>query len=69
MMQNIRAVATILIIALVVLFVIQNISMVTLSIFTIRVSMPLALLIVIVYLLGMMTGHTVVSFLRNISRR
>ncbi len=68
-MQNLRFVVTIVLIAIVVVFVLQNFTQVTLSLFSINVSMPLALLIVLVYLLGMLTGHTFVSMIRRMTRR
>ena len=50
-------------------FALQNRETIVLQYLDRNVSCPLALLIVIVYLLGMVTGWTVVGFMRHSLRR
>jgi uncharacterized integral membrane protein len=50
---------------LVVMFKVQNIESVTVSLLTYSVSLPLSVLIIGVYFLGMMTGSMLVSLLRT----
>ncbi len=52
--------------ALVILFKIQNLDAVTVSLFSIRVTMPTSLLVFLVYVLGMATGGLVLSLLRSV---
>jgi uncharacterized integral membrane protein len=47
------------------LFAVQNFASVTISFLGSSVHMPLALLVVVVYLLGMLTGSSVVALLRR----
>lgn len=50
---------------IVVLFKVQNLESVTVSLFSTSVTMPVSLLVLLVYLLGMFTGGFVVQFLRK----
>lgn len=47
----------------------QNIQSVTVSFLTIRITMPLFLLKVVVYFLGMVSGGSLVGFIRTLYRR
>lgn len=49
----------------ILLFALQNIRSVTVSFLAFEAGAPLALVVLIVYLLGMATGGSVVSFLRR----
>ncbi|MDI6748227.1 MAG: LapA family protein [Rhodocyclaceae bacterium] len=51
--------------ALVLLFKVQNIDTVTVSLLTLSLTMPLSLLLIGVYVLGMLTGSFVVGLLRD----
>lgn len=47
----------------------QNLQSVTVSFLTIRITMPLFLLKVVIYFLGMVSGGSLVGFLRVLYRR
>jgi uncharacterized integral membrane protein len=55
----------VLVTAMVVLFKFQNLSSVTISLFTLQLSMPASVLVLIVYVLGMVTGGATLSLLRT----
>ena len=58
-----------ILVAAVVIFAVQNNETVTLHLFDRSISSSLPVLIAIVYLLGMVSGWTVVGFLRRSLRR
>ena len=51
--------------SLVFLFKIQNLESVTVSFYSLSLTLPLSILILLVYVLGMLTGGFVVSHLRT----
>ena len=51
--------------ALVLLFKFQNLDTVTVSLFSAHFSLPVSVLIILIYLLGMFTGGFVLSLLRS----
>ncbi len=51
--------------AVIVIFMLQNLRLTTISFFAVSLTMPLALLIFLVYVLGMFTGGFIVSLLRT----
>ena len=51
--------------AMTIIFAAQNFQMVTVSFLRISAQMPLALLVVIIYLLGAVTGGSLLAFLRR----
>jgi uncharacterized integral membrane protein len=51
--------------ALVLLFKVQNLETVTVSLFSSSISLPVSILVVGIYLLGMFTGGAVVALLRS----
>jgi len=55
--------------ALVLLFKFQNLDMVTVSLFSANVSLPVSVLIVVIYLLGMLTGGFLLALLRTLVHR
>jgi uncharacterized integral membrane protein len=55
----------VLVTAMVVLFKFQNLASVTISLFTLQLSMPASVLVLIVYVLGMVTGGATLSLLRT----
>jgi uncharacterized integral membrane protein len=59
----------ILIVAALAIFAYQNDESVTLQYFRRSITLPISLLIVVVYVLGMLSGWTVVGFLRRSWRR
>jgi uncharacterized integral membrane protein len=54
-----------LFVALILLFSVQNLGNVTITLFTFSARLPLALLVVLVYLLGMSTGGYLLALLRS----
>ena len=53
------------VLAIIVLaFAVQNFQSTTISLFNIKMSAPLAVVVAVVYLLGMLTGGSVVSLFR-----
>lgn len=56
----------ILITAAILMFKVQNLDTVTLSLLTASITLPLSLLIIGVYFLGMLTGGMVVSAVRSL---
>jgi uncharacterized integral membrane protein len=52
-------------VVLVVLFSVQNVSIVTISFLTMSARLPLALLVILVYATGIFTGGFVLALLRN----
>ena len=61
--------ALIVIVAALAIFAYQNDENVTLQYFRRSITLPMSLLIVVVYVLGMLSGWTVVGFLRRSWRR
>lgn len=51
--------------ALVLLFKFQNLDMVTVSLFSASFSLPVSVLVLLIYLLGMFTGGFVLTLLRS----
>ncbi len=51
--------------ALVLLFKFQNLDMVTVSLFSASFTLPLSVLVLLIYLLGMFTGGFVLTLLRS----
>ena len=51
--------------AVVLLFKFQNLDTVTVSLFSAHFSLPVSVLIILIYLLGMFTGGFVLSLLRS----
>ena len=49
---------------IVTLFKIQNLEVVTVSLFSMSISMPTSMLVLLIYLLGMITGGFVLAALR-----
>lgn len=68
-MRYIYGIVLILFLGLVLIFSIQNLRSVDLEFLTWTISLPLAALIVASYLLGMVSGWTVLSFLRQSYRK
>ena len=54
--------------AIVVLFKFQNLETVTISLFSSSLTLPVSILILLVYLLGMLTGGFVLTLLRSWAR-
>lgn len=53
---------------LLVLFMLQNLESVTVSLLAARLTLPLSLLVLLVYVLGMLTGGSVAALLRSVAR-
>lgn len=59
----------ILITLIVIVLVVQNIGVVEASFFAWSISLPLALLLVAVYVLGMISGKSLVALVRRVRQR
>ncbi len=55
----------VLLTAVVLAFMVQNLESVTVSFFAIRITLPLALLVILVYFVGMVTGGALLSLVRS----
>jgi uncharacterized integral membrane protein len=55
--------------AVVFLFALQNLQAITVSLFSCSVTLPIALVVVGVYFLGMISGGALLAFLRGTIRR
>ena len=51
--------------AMVLLFKFQNLDSVTVSLFSANLTLPLSVLVIAIYLLGMLTGGFIVSLLKS----
>ena len=68
-MRSIQAVILLVFLAAIGVFALQNRDVITVRFLTWNVSEPVALVTVVVYFLGMLSGWTVVAFVRGSSRR
>ncbi len=68
-MRVIQGVLLLIFLAIVGLFAIQNTRSVTVGFWTWEVTAPVAIVVVAVYLLGMLSGWTVVAFVRRSLRK
>jgi putative membrane protein len=51
--------------AIIILFKVQNLESVTVSLFAARVTLPVSVLVLLIYLLGMLTGGFLLALLRS----
>jgi putative membrane protein len=63
-MRWINIVVSVVFVAAVLIFAIQNFQTVTVAFLSLRMSAPLAVLIIVIYLLGMVTGGSVWALIR-----
>jgi lipopolysaccharide assembly protein A len=68
-MRYIQAIIFLVFLAAIGIFAFQNREVVTVNFLTWNLSEPVALLTVVVYFLGMLSGWTVVAFVRGSFRR
>ncbi len=68
-MRFIQAVIFLIFLAVIGVFALQNTDVITVSFLNWTLSGPIALLTVVVYFLGMLSGWTVVAFVRGSVRR
>ena len=72
-MRYVQAILLLVFLGALGIFALQNMNTITVQFTTVKVTAPLALVSVVIYLLGMLTGWTVVAFLsrsvRQISER
>jgi len=59
----------VLVSAVVLVFTLQNLPTVTVHFVTLRLTLPLSILVILVYLLGMLTGGAFVSLVKSWVRR
>jgi lipopolysaccharide assembly protein A len=64
-MRYVHFVLIILVTAAVLLFTIQNLQAITVSFWTMSLRLPVSILVILVYILGMFTGGFVLSLLRS----
>jgi len=64
-MRYVYATLISLFIVIIVLFSLQNLSNVTISLLTMSATLPVALLVVLAYVSGMVTGGSVLALLRS----
>lgn len=67
-MRYVHVVLIAVLTSLVLLFKFQNLTTVTVSFLTVQVTMPVALMVGLVYVLGMVSGGAVVSLVRTLVR-
>lgn len=67
-MRILYATLVVVVTALVLLFMLQNLGSVTVSFLTMSATMPLSILAILLYLLGMATGSALVTLLRAVLR-
>ncbi|MCA1791190.1 MAG: DUF1049 domain-containing protein [Thioalkalivibrio sp.] len=65
MMRYLHIALIVLFVAVIALFMLQNLDAATVSFLAVRLTMPLAVLIFLVYVLGMLTGGFAVALLRR----
>jgi putative membrane protein len=65
MMRYVYATLIAVLIVIVVMFSLQNVSSVTIAFLTMSATLPLALLVVLVYLAGVFTGGSAIALLRS----
>ena len=63
-MRWLHSTVIVILIAATVIFAVQNLQSVTVSFLNLRIAAPLALLVVLVYLLGMVTGGSAWTLIR-----
>jgi len=68
-MRYVQAGLLLIFLGLIGLFAIQNMQSVTVDFMTWSINAPFAILAVIIYLLGMLTGWTVIAFVRRSLQR
>jgi lipopolysaccharide assembly protein A len=51
--------------AIVILFKVQNLESVTVSLFTVSVTLPVSMLVLLIYVLGMLTGGFLLAMVRT----
>lgn len=67
-MRNVYLALIALLVLIVVVFVVQNLGGVTVTFFTSSVSLPLSVLSLLVYFLGMLTGGLMFSMFKSLAR-
>ncbi|MFA3777328.1 lipopolysaccharide assembly protein LapA domain-containing protein [Yersinia sp. 2544 StPb PI] len=68
-MKYVYLVCFLLIVALMTLFVFQNSGLVNLSLLSMQITLPISVLIVLIYFLGMFTGGLLITLIRALVRR
>jgi lipopolysaccharide assembly protein A len=64
-MRYVYMVLIVAVTALVLVFKFQNLETVTLAFFSVRLTLPVSILVILIYVLGMLTGSMVTSVLRG----
>jgi len=65
-MEKVWLAVKVVILALVVILVVQNIEMVQVQLLGWTIAMPMALLVVVIYLLGMISGRGLMGLIRRV---
>ncbi|MHB1228430.1 MAG: LapA family protein [Desulfurivibrionaceae bacterium] len=66
MMRYINIAIIVLALAIIAIFKLQNLETVTISFLTVSLTLPASLLILLVYLLGMLTGSSLLALIRTL---
>ena len=65
MMRYVYTALILILAGFVVLFMVQNFGSVTVSLFSMSITMPLSVLVLVIYVLGMLTGGFVLQLVRS----
>ncbi|MDX9929715.1 MAG: hypothetical protein RBS37_07680 [Bacteroidales bacterium] len=65
-MKKIRVFLSAILLVLILLFSLQNLNIMTVRMFTWSISLPKAIVIILTYILGMMTGGMLSSLMRDL---
>ena len=68
-MRYVYVILIVLLAALVLLFAVQNMSLVTVALLSWQITLPAALMYLALYVLGMFTGGFVLGFIRSLTTR
>ena len=68
-MRYLQAIIFVALLVVTLIFAVQNTGMITVSFLNWKLSQPAALFLVVVYILGMLSGWTVLAFVRGSLRQ
>jgi uncharacterized integral membrane protein len=63
-MKNFKIIVSVILLILVLIFSMQNLGLMTVNLFNWSVSLPKAIVVILVYILGMMTGGMTFSLIK-----
>ena len=65
-MRAIKIILSVILLILIIIFSFQNMGIITVKLFNWSLSLPTAIVIILAYILGMMTGGILVSLLKTL---